>query len=159
MKKYIIVLILFLAIMFTVGCTETTTEAAKSTTPAPTEREGVCNFDWQYGTTPSIGQYYTAPFGYSYVVVNLYIQNEDDRTISTNPYYWNFVADGIKYSVDVASFSEGINQQTVEVGKGGEIEVQLVYLVKGNPMEASLEYTGLSQPNVQRIEHYPKSEV
>ena len=78
MKKYIIVLILFLAIMLTVGCTETTTEAAKSTTPPTTENDKVCNFDWQYGTTSSIGQYYTAPFGYSYVVVNLYIQNEDD---------------------------------------------------------------------------------
>lgn len=157
MKRYIIVLLLFMAIIFSVGCTETTTEATKSTTPTPTEKEGVCNFDWQYGTTSSIGQYYTAPFGYSYVLVNLYIKNEADRSISTNPYYWNFVADGIKYSVDVASFSEGINQQTVEVGKGGEIEVQFVYLVQGNPREASLEYTGFSQPNVQRIEYYPKS--
>jgi uncharacterized alpha/beta hydrolase family protein len=53
MKKYIIVLLLTLAIIFTIGCTETTTEATKSTTPPPTENEDVCNFDWQYGTTPA----------------------------------------------------------------------------------------------------------
>ena len=53
-----------------------------------------------------------------------------------------------------ATFSSSIKHQSVDVGKGGEIETQIVYLVKGNPSEARLSYTGFSAPDMLRIKHF-----
>src|SRR5665647_271909 len=114
----------------------------------------ICDFDWRFQTTPYIGDYFTAPVGSSYVVVNLYLKNNGDKPISTNPYYWNFVANGIKYTVDTATFDSSILHQTVEVRKGGEIETQMVYLVTGVPTEATLEFNGFSGPDFLKVEHY-----
>ena len=114
----------------------------------------ICDFDWTFQTTPYIGDYYIAPTGSSYVLVNLYLKNNGNKPISTNPYYWNFVANGIKYTVDVATFDSSIHSQTVEVGKGGEIETQLVYLVNGVPTEATLEFNGFSGPDLLKVQHY-----
>jgi hypothetical protein len=116
-----------------------------------------CYWDWKYGTTSRINDYESAPAGESYVVVNLYIKNNVDQSISTNPFFWSFTADGIKYTADAATFSSSIKHQSVDVGKGGEIETQIVYLVKGNPSDAHLTYTGFSAPDMQRINHYTGS--
>jgi hypothetical protein len=48
------------------------------------------------------------------------------------------LADGIKYTPDASISSNSIKHQTVDVGKGGEIETQFVYLIKGDPSEAIL---------------------
>lgn len=114
----------------------------------------VCDFDWTFQTTTYIGNYYAAPAGSSYVIVNMYLKNEGDKPISTNPYYWDFVANGIKYTVDTATFDSSIRSQTVEVRKGGEIETQMVYLVKGVPAEATLEFNGFSGPDLLKVQHY-----
>jgi|GEM_PF-1196218 len=112
-------------------------------TPSPIEESAdVCYWDWEFGTTSKIGEYYVAPFGYSYVLVNLYLKNEGDGLVSTNPNYWPLTADGITYTPDTATYSDEINHQTVEVGKGGELETRMVYLVKGDPEEATLSYAG-----------------
>jgi len=125
--------------------------------PAPARpelRTDVCDYDWMFQTTPYIGDYHTAPVGSSYVIVSIYLKNNGDKSISTNPYYWNFVADGIKYTVDTATYDSSIRHQTVEVGKGGEMETQIVYIVKGKPSAATLEFNGFSGPDLQRVEHY-----
>lgn len=112
-------------------------------TPSPIEKStGVCYWDWEFETTSRVGEYYVAPSGYSYVLVDVYLKNEGDTIVSTNPNYWPLTVDGITYTPDTATYSEEINHQTVEVGKGGELETRMAYLVKGNPMEATLSYTG-----------------
>jgi hypothetical protein len=133
------------------------TPSSNSMVTTHAQDSNVCQWDWMWGTTSSIGKYYTAPAGESYVIVNLYIKNNAKRSVSTNPFYWSFTADGLKYTVDAATFSSGIKHQSVDVGQGGEIETQIVYLVKGDPSEARLRYSGFSAPEMQRINHYTSS--
>ena len=64
------------------------------------------------------------------------------------------LADGIKYTPDASISSDSITHQPVDVGKGGEIETQFVYLIKGDPSEAILRYNGVSAPEMQRENHY-----
>lgn len=118
-----------------------------------TDTQDACLFDWKYYTTSSIGEYYKAPQGYNYAVVTIYLKNNADSTISTNPWSWTLIADGIEYNHDSSSYSEYINTQSVEVGKGGEMENTMVFIVKGTPVEATLEYTAFG-PDLVRIKHY-----
>ncbi|MDD2613911.1 MAG: DUF4352 domain-containing protein [Methanosarcina sp.] len=118
-----------------------------------TDTQDACLFDWNYYTTSSLGEYYKAPQGYNYAVVTIYLKNNADSTISTNPWSWKLIADGIKYNHDSSSYSEHINTQVVDVGKGGEMENSMVFIVKGTPAEATLEYTGFG-PDLVRIEYY-----
>ena len=157
----VFLLLLVIGIMSGPASTDNTTPSQNVQAPVPAPaweepviRTDVCDFDWTFQTTPYIGEYYTAPAGSSYVVVNLYLKNNGNKPISTNPYYWNFVANGIKYTVDTATFDSSIHSQTVEVGKGGEIETQLVYLVNGVPTEATLEFNGFSGPDLLKVQHY-----
>lgn len=54
------------------------------------------------------------------MIAQVYLKNEGDETISTNPYSWGLTADGLKYTHDVATYDQSINTPSVEVGKGGE---------------------------------------
>jgi tetratricopeptide (TPR) repeat protein len=113
----------------------------------------VCFYDWKWYTTSNIG-YSSAPYDYEYAVVTLYLKNEADTSISTNPYSWDFIAGGIKYSIDSATFDSSIDHQTVDVLKGGKIETKIVYLIKKSSMKGSLNYNRVSSPTMQRISHY-----
>lgn len=161
MKKYMIIIII-MAVLFAAGCAESDDEETNISSEGssggqevaqevPTE---VCYVDWQYSFTPFIGSYYKAPTGYNYAVVNIYLQNEANVPVSTNPYFWKFSANGLQYDVDVSTFSEEVNHQTIEVGKGGRFETTLVYLVKDYPHQANLTYTGLQSPYFERMQHY-----
>jgi hypothetical protein len=163
MKKQVIILLL-MAVIFAAGCAESSGEdtnisseegsgVQEVTREVPADTE-VCYFDWQYATTPSIGQYYTAPAGYSYAVVQIYLKNNANNPVSTNSFYWKFTADGLQYDADASTYSEGINHQNIEVGKGGEIETYIVYLVKGSPAEATIDYYGPQSPVFERIKYY-----
>jgi len=132
---------------------KTSSVEVPAATPA-IQDENVCQWDWTYTTTASIGQYNVAPSGSKYVVVKIYLKNNADQSISTNPYLWDFTTDGIKYTLDSATFSQEINHQSVDVGKGGEMETEIVYVVKGDPNEAVLSYNGFSGPKMERIKHY-----
>jgi hypothetical protein len=129
-------------------------ELAQTPDTTSTDNNGICSWDWKYTTTSHIGDYYKAPSGYSYVIVSLYVKNDADQSVSTNPYYWDLTVDGVKYSPDTATYSDIIKHQTVDVGKGGEVEGQLAYIVKGNASDPTLEYNGYSAPDMQRIDHY-----
>lgn len=118
------------------------------------ENTDVCYFDWQYSVISNIGPYSTAPAGYNYEVVTIYLKNNADKTVSTNPYFWILTADGIEYTVDSSTFSENINHQSVVVAKGGEIETRMVYVVKGDPLTATLNYNGVVSPEFVKIKHY-----
>lgn len=130
------------------------TPTSDSVVSTPTQNSNVCQWDWTSGTTQNIGSYYTASAGYEYVIVQIYLKNNAEQSVSTNPFYWSLVADGIKYTQDASSYSDVINHQTVDVSKGGELETKLSYLVKGNPTTAELSYSGFGAPEMQRINHY-----
>lgn len=133
---------------------DATNEGESSQSTDVTSNTGVCYWDWEYSTTKSINEYYTAPSGYSYAIVKLYLKNDADQKVTTNPYSWIFTADGIQYNPDSSTFSDIIGHQDVDVVKGGEIETQIVYLVKGDPLEAELAYDSFSAPKMENINHY-----
>jgi hypothetical protein len=112
-----------------------------------------CNWDWDGATTYAI-DYSTAPSGYTYVVCTLYIQNNDTKSISTNPWNWELIANGITYDHDTMTYSDAINHNTVDIGHGGEFETQFVFLVKGGIQTAGLLYTGYGGPTMNRIHYY-----
>ncbi|WP_048042981.1 DUF4352 domain-containing protein [Methanosarcina mazei] len=163
MKKHLIIFMV-LAVLFAAGCAESSGEetnisSEKSSGVQEVAQEvpasiDVCYWDWQYAMTPSIGQYYIAPAGYNYVIATVYLKNNANVQVSTNPYFWKFTADGLQYDADVSTFSDVINHQNIEVGKGGEIETTIVYLVKGSPVEAEIGYYNYQYPLFERIEHY-----
>lgn len=131
-----------------------TNEGASSQSTDITSNTGVCYWDWEYSTTKSISEYYTAPSGYSYAIVKIYLKNDADQKVTTNPYSWIFTADGIQYNPDSSTFSDIIGHQDVDVVKGGEIETKIVYLVKGDPSEANLTYDSFSAPKMENANHY-----
>lgn len=116
-----------------------------------------CNWDWNWFTTSAI-DYSTAPYGYTYAVCTVYIMNNDSKSISTNPWNWELIANGIAYSHDSVTYSDVINHNTVDIGYGGEFETQLVFLVKGDIRTASLIYTGYGAPSMNRIHYYKTDE-
>jgi hypothetical protein len=122
-----------------------------------TEDDEVCYFDWNYFTTSTLGEYYTAPSGYKYAIVQIYLKNEADQTVSTNLYSWAFTVDGIQYNHDSSTYSDTINHQTVDVAKGGETENKFVYVVKGDPKEAFLRYHGINTPTLKKVDHFNKT--
>ena len=159
-QKYIIVGIVFLFVGLTFGAvifgTQNTAPSTQAgtpqvvttpqavATPAPRSYDDLSNYwNWTAGDVSSIGTY-TANQGYNYEIVTLHINNTGTRTISTNPYFWKFTYDGITYDPDVATFSEYINSKTVDVGPGGDIELEIAYLVKSRMKQitAALSYVG-----------------
>jgi hypothetical protein len=122
-------------------------------TPNASAGKNVCFWDWK-GAIVSQVDSYNAPSGYNYALVTVYIKNEANNSVSTDPLYWSLIADGIKYTPDASISSDSIKHQTVDVGKGGEIETQFVYLIKGDPSEAILRYNGVPAPEMQRENHY-----
>lgn len=95
-----------------------------------------CN--WKFTKTPSIGKYFTAPRGYIYAIVTLTIRNESGITISTNPWNWKLISNGIEYSYDSVTHDENVNNQTVEIHRGAEFTTDIVYAVKSNTTYAHL---------------------
>lgn len=95
---------------------------------------------WEYYVTQQVGQYNTAPAGKEYIIVTIHIDNQGSATYNTNPYNWSLTADGITYDPDAATYDASIDTKTVDVGPGGKIDVQYVYLVDGNPTNLTLNY-------------------
>jgi archaellum component FlaG (FlaF/FlaG flagellin family) len=155
----LLLLCLCLVFAFVFGAHPDASQDQSNTVPdiitptADTQGKNICFWDWK-GAIVSQVDSYSAPSGYNYAVVTVYIKNEADNSVSTNPLNWSLIADGIKYTPDASISSNSIKHQTVDVGKGGEIETQFVYLIKGDPSEAILRYKGVSPPEMQRENHY-----
>ena len=113
-----------------------------SNTPIPSEN--VCEYDFEVDRKENIGTYYEAPAGYEYAIVILRLKNNADQSVSTNPYNWKFIADGVEYSYDTASYADTIGHQTVEVNKGGDFITKFVFIIDGDVKDGYIEYDGLS---------------
>jgi hypothetical protein len=141
----------------TIEFADTNSVTSKQNTVTTNQDADVCQWDWTYSTHYQIGEYSTAPSGYIYALVSIYLKNNAEQTVSTNPYDWVFMADGIEYTHDSSTYSDVIKHQTLNVDKGGEIETQMVYLVKSTTNGAHLIYKGFGAPEMKRINHYPSS--
>jgi hypothetical protein len=128
--------------------------ASTNATGPAAQDSSVCYWDWHYTTTHQIGSAFVAPSGKSYAIVDIYLKNNADGTVSTNPFNWNFISNGITYQMDSSTFDQSIHSETVDVGKGGETTCQIVYLINGEPDTAELKYTGIMGPDMVRVQHF-----
>jgi hypothetical protein len=165
----IILIVLCFAIFFS-GCAEQSNEQIGQDTPAntPLTTETIddsyiapftytCNWDWTFFTTKTI-DYSTAPVGYTYAVCTVYLQNNATDIVSTNPWNWALVVDGVAYDHDSVTYSESIAHNTVDVGYGGEFETRFVFQVQDDTQNGILVYTGYNGPTMNRIDHYKSSD-
>lgn len=83
---------------------------------------------------------YEAPAGYKYVIATVDINNTGTHTYSTNALYWSLISENVTYSTDIATYAT--NHQTVDVGPGGKVETQFVFLVPESSTEGRLTYSG-----------------
>lgn len=129
------------------GCVSTTetTQTTNSESPkesyTPPHQENIFDYTTYECTLYSqIGKYNTAPAGKCYAVVDIHIDNTGTQTYSTNPWNWQLRADGITYNHDTSTYDESINQMNVDVGPGGQIDTQIVFLINGEPSQVELVY-------------------
>ncbi len=171
--KKSIILILFMVSAITLGCVESTdppippteelteTEVSIVEDSEGSENEsispsivGICKWDWSFDTTDSVILYSTAPQGHTYAVVSIYLKNEGDQKISTNPENWTMIVNGIEYSHSILTYNDEIGPHTVDVLPGGEYETKIVYEISEKITEASLLYSGHSTNNMERIDYF-----
>jgi|ERR1035437_202581 hypothetical protein len=120
-----------------------------------TQDYNVCYYDWKWYLTSHIDND-IAPSGYEYVVATLYLKNNSDQKITTNPNDWNLIADGLKYGYNSVTYDKYVGFQDIEIIKGGNIETKIAFLVKGNPTTVNLQYDGTwgMGPTFKQIDHY-----
>ena len=123
---------------------------------AVAEDSGSGYYDWKWYVTSHIGEYTTAPSGYEYIVITLYLQNDDGQSITTSPSGWNLIADELMFEHDFSTFDRSIGYQDIEIVKGRNIETKIVYLVKGKPTNIHLQFDGIwgIGPTFKEINHY-----
>lgn len=119
-----------------------------------TQDTGVCYYDWK-GTAPS---YLNANVSqdYIYYMVTLYVKNEASQPVTINAAAWRLSVNGVEYFMDGNTFFAPGYQQPADITKGGEIETQLVYRIKGIPSqsESDMVYIKSDAPKMQRIKYY-----
>ncbi len=94
---------------------------------------------WQAEITKTIGEYYEASEGNSYVVVTVKIDNTGDQTYSTNPGYWHLKIGDMYYQSNSATYDNSLNHMTTDVGPGGKITTKIAYLVDGEPSISDMD--------------------
>ena len=80
---------------------------------AVAEDSGSGYYDWKWYVTSHIGEYTTAPSGYEYIVITLYLQNDGGQSITTSSSGWNLIADELKYEHDSSTFDRSIGYQDI----------------------------------------------
>ena len=146
LRKGIVVGFFLLFIGITCGCVKTE------------ESKGVCRWDFKVRTTDHIGNYYQylkeyqweAREGYIFAIVTIRIVNNASKTVSTNPWNWRMVINGVEYLHHTATYDDEINQITVDVGKGGDVTTEIVYEIPADATSYELKYTGLFPPKMVR---------
>ncbi len=81
--------------------------------------------------------------GYEFLLVTIRVENYQERTITSNAYYWEYWANGIHYTISPYTyFSEMADYQLVDIGEGGQLTFQIVYQVPLGQTEGIIIYTG-----------------
>ena len=85
--------------------------------------------------------------------MDLYLKNNADTSISSNPASWKLIINGLQHDEDSATFDASIGNQAVNVLKGGELKTNIVYSVKGYPTTGYLKYDRSYGPTLQRVNY------
>ena len=146
MKKRIIIIILIL-VAFS-GCVsnaeQTQTDDIPEVQPTPKHTENIFDYTtFECTRYNQIGEYNFAPAGKSYAVVDIHINNQGTQTYTTNPWNWQLKVNGVTYNHDTSTYDKSVNMMNVQVGPGGSIDTQIVFLVDGEPVDFELIYNGL----------------
>jgi type II secretory pathway pseudopilin PulG len=115
-----------------------------------------CHVSFSVSTATHIGQYYDSlgvyqhqpSAGMKYAIYTITVNNQADRSLSTNAYFWESVISGVSYQNDVATYDSSIGYQNVDVGKGGTFTTKIVYQVPVDSASYSIRYTGYNAPNI-----------
>ncbi|WP_340820582.1 DUF4352 domain-containing protein [Methanolobus sp. WCC4] len=111
------------------------------------------NFDWKYELTDRVGND-LAPYGYDFVVCDLYFQNNDNEAISTDPDNWELVAGGVSHEHDMATYSNEISCNIIDVENGMEAETQIVYLIQEDITIEGISCTADNIPPIHSTWYY-----
>jgi len=89
------------------------------------------NFNWTLRRALFNGYEFVYPDNPNnhFAVVKLKVINSGSIPVSTNLFYWKFVADNNEYTWSTNYLSSTINSQSVTVNRGGTAEVEIVYEV------------------------------
>ena len=119
--------------------------------------KGECRWDYEVRTVQHIGEYYSfsqeyayePQEGYKFAIVTLRLKNNSTEEISTNPWLWELTTnENITYNHDSATYDDSINHETVDVEKGGDITVEIVYEVPVDVTSYTLKHTGVFHPKL-----------
>ncbi|HJH30098.1 MAG TPA: DUF4352 domain-containing protein [Methanosarcinaceae archaeon] len=162
--KNLVVIVIVLVALIAVGCTGPKTDVTEKPKTYVTEepktdvteepKTNVCEWDWTFYTTNNIGRYYSAPSGYTYAIVSIYLNNKASRSVSTNAYNWEMTANSVTHYHDTTTYADEINHQSVDVKQGGSFKTNMVFLVTDETTQASLRYTGIMSPDMKQIDYF-----
>lgn len=107
---------------------------------------------WDYSgyTTNHVG-YFDADSGYTYMVIDIELENHGYSEFDVNPFYFEAVVNKVQYECDTATFDSAINTlPSVTLQDGGAISGQLVYMVPEDATQYSIKYNGWADYNFVR---------
>ncbi|AKB85843.1 DUF4352 domain-containing protein [Methanococcoides methylutens] len=151
----LITVLLILVSMTAIGCTDVAGNNPIEESVSDTEPTNICTYDWELETTDRIGYDFYAPIGYKYAIVNLYIQNNADTPISTDPNNWIFVGNSVAYTHDSATYADEIAHQSVDILPGGEFTTKIVYLVDDDISTSEMSYSD-TQIQLKKSDYFDK---
>ena len=114
--------------------------------PSPDPSSSV-NISYNILTETSIGWNYSSDYsgyvqsdpGNVFLVVNLTIKNNGYETFSTNPYYFDAVADGVRYGFDNRTFNVG-NWDLIDMLNGETFSGTLIFQIPATTKSIAVDY-------------------
>jgi hypothetical protein len=119
-----------------------------------TQAEGICYYDWEEVNRS------TDSSGYNYITIKLYIKNDANVAINTEPLWWKLSADGQLYEAGRAWSNVSWDESHlhgnlwVKLVKGGVAESRVQYRVNGSPSINNVVYTMYNAPKMERTKYY-----
>lgn len=142
-KKIGIFLVLIVSSLF-LGCVEPSNDIEivnePSVTIVPISEQNVAKYDFEWYTTDHIGEYHTAPYGYTYAVVTYKIQNNGHYTIDISPLYWTFTVNGISYDYCSESYDDSINTMSAKISPGSSFTNKIAFIIHDGGSRGALKY-------------------
>lgn len=132
--------------------------AVSQTQYSTNAKKGVCYYDWKGESVTKIGSF-TAPQNHTYFIVTLYLKNDADTFVRTEPVIWRMKLKGNEYtcSPDLSNILN--NHDSIDpypnLEKGEESETKIVYIDKDSTLsKAEMYYAAGGSVEMKRIKHY-----
>ena len=125
----------------------TTSSPLPTTQPMPNSTTPSVDITYNVLTKPSIGWNWSSDFsgyvqsdpGKVFLVVNLTIRNNGYEEFSTNPYYFDAVADGVRYGFDNRTWNFA-NWEPLELTIGETYSGTLVFQIPATTQSVTVDY-------------------